>query len=234
MEYSVTKSVELLAARSEALFQNELTNGEDPFKTFYKSLPICILDAVFSIGVRYSSVINVVKNYMCTFGLSISKTKADSNEHTINDFLANIAKYDTIEAFSKDALHNMQRTSSRNGILKAEACKEVALVCQKRGINTLHDFNEYVDKSGLDKDIKAVRGQSSGIMLKYLYMLAGDESRVKPDRHVIRFIKETCDVQKLSDDDVQAIMTGAVERLRPRYPKITVRYLDNLIWEYQR
>lgn len=131
-------------------------------------------------------------------------------------------------------LHNMQWTSSRSGILKAEACREIALVCQKHGINTLRDFNDYADKVALDKDIKSVRGQSSGIMLKYLYMLAGDENRVKPDRHIVRFIKETCALQKLTDDDVQAIMVRAVEMLKPEYPNITVRFLDSLIWEAQR
>lgn len=213
---------------------NALKDRDDPFKDFYKSLPICILDAVFSIGVRYTSVVNVVNSYIGTFDLTISRTQADATEHTIRDFLANVAKYDTIEDFSKNVLHNMQRTSSRSGILKAEACREIALVCQKHGINTLRDFNDYTDKAALDKDIKSVRGQSSGIMLKYLYMLAGDENRVKPDRHIVRFIKETCALQKLTDDDVQAIMVRAVEMLKPEYPNITVRFLDSLIWEAQR
>ena len=65
-------------------------------------------------------------------------------------------------------------------------------------------------------------------------MLAGDENRVKPDRHIVRFIKETCALQKLTDDDVQAIMVRAVEMLKPEYPNITVRFLDSLIWEAQR
>ena len=165
---------------------------------------------------------------------TISRTQTDETEHTIRDFLTNVAKYDTVEDFSRNVLHNMQRTSSRNGILKAEACREVALVCQKHGINTLRDFNDYADKAALDKDIKSVRGQSSGIMLKYLYMLTGDENRVKPDRHIVRFIKETCALQKLTDDDVQVIMVRTVEMLKPEYPNITVRFLDSLIWETQR
>lgn len=230
----IQRAAELLAAHSAKEFGDVLKKSGDPFKDFYKSLPICILDAVFSIGVRYTSVVNVVNSYIGTFDLTISRTQADETEHTIRDFLANVAKYDTIEDFSKNVLHNMQRTSSRNGILKAEACREVALVCQKHGINTLRDFNDYADKAALDKDIKSVRGQSSGIMLKYLYMLAGDENRVKPDRHVVRFIKETCALQKLTDDDAQAVMGRAVEILQPEYPNVTVRFLDSLIWETQR
>ena len=222
----IQRAAELLAARSAKDFGNALKDRDDPFKDFYKSLPICILDAVFSIG--------VVNSYIGTFDLTISRTQADATEHTIRNFLANVAKYDTIEDFSKNVLHNMQRTSSRSGILKAEACREIALVCQKHGINTLRDFNDYTDKTTLDKDIKSVRGQRSGIMLKYLYMLTGDENRVKPDRHIVRFIKETCTLQKLTDDDAQAIMVRTVEMLKPEYPNITVRFLDSLIWETQR
>lgn len=230
----IQRAAELLATRSAKEFGDVLKDHDDPFKDFYKSLPICILDAVFSIGVRYTSVVNVVNRYIGTFDLTISRTQTDATEHTIRDFLANVAKYDTVEDFSRNVLHNMQRTSSRNGILKAEACREIAQVCQKHGINTLRDFNDYADKAVLDKDIKSVRGQSSGIMLKYLYMLAGDENRAKPDRHIVRFIKETCALQKLTDGDAQVIMARAVEILKPEYPNITVRFLDSLIWEAQR
>ena len=130
----IQRAAELLAARSAKDFGNTLKDRGDPFKDFYKSLPICILDAVFSIGVRYTSVVNVVNSYIGTFDLTISRTQTDETEHTIRDFLTNVAKYDTVEDFSRNVLHNMQRTSSRNGILKAEACREVALVCQKHGI----------------------------------------------------------------------------------------------------
>ena len=147
----IQRAAELLAAHSEKEFGNALKDHDDPFKDFYKSLPICILDAVFSIGVRYTSVVNVVNSYIGTFDLIISRTQTDETEHTIRDFLTNVAKYDTVEDFSRNVLHNMQRTSSRNGILKAEACREVALVCQKHGINTLRDFNDYADKAALAK-----------------------------------------------------------------------------------
>lgn len=56
----IQRAAELLAARSTKDFGNALKDRGDPFKDFYKSLPICILDAVFSIGVRYTSVVNVV------------------------------------------------------------------------------------------------------------------------------------------------------------------------------
>lgn len=65
----IQRAAELLAARSAKDFGNTLKDRGDPFKDFYKSLPICILDAVFSIGVRYTSVVNVVNSYIGTFDL---------------------------------------------------------------------------------------------------------------------------------------------------------------------
>lgn len=79
----IQRAAELLAARSTKDFGNALKDRGDPFKDFYKSLPICILDAVFSIGVRYTSVVNVVNSYMATFDLTISRTQTDETEHML-------------------------------------------------------------------------------------------------------------------------------------------------------
>lgn len=97
----IQRAAELLAARSTKDFGNALKDRGDPFKDFYKSLPICILDAVFSIGVRYTSVVNVVNSYMATFDLTISRTQTDETEHTIRDFLTNVAKYDRLRTFQR-------------------------------------------------------------------------------------------------------------------------------------
>ena len=52
MKMDIQRAAELLAARSAKDFGNTLKDRGDPFKDFYKSLPICILDAVLFIGVR--------------------------------------------------------------------------------------------------------------------------------------------------------------------------------------
>lgn len=44
----IQRAAELLAAHSAKEFGNALKDRDDPFKDFYKSLPICILDAVIS------------------------------------------------------------------------------------------------------------------------------------------------------------------------------------------
>ena len=210
-----------------------IAGKSDPNLDFYKSLPLCILDAVYSIGVKYSSTAKVTERYIKHYELDISRDVAGSNEHTIKDFLKNIENAGGAKAFAEEVVHNRQRTSSRNGILKAEACELVAKVFESHGINTLSDFANYDKKDELDKDILAVHGQASGVMLRYLYMLSGDDKRIKPDRMIQRFV-EGFDPTIKSHDELQELVSRAAEVLKSKYPSMTPRFLDHIIWEYQK
>ncbi len=209
----------------------------DPNETFYKSLPVCIIDAVFSIGVKYQSVEKAEKTFIEYFNLNISRTLPIVNEYTINDFIRDMNAFASFEDAAVIGFNNRQRTSSVNGILKAEACYRVAEVFKKHNINTLEDFNKYANKPMLDADILKVRGQGSGIMLKYLYMLAGDANEVKPDRHMVNFMKKVFPHLTMSTKDhpeIKKIIEETVLELKPKYPQLTERFLDVLIWDHMR
>lgn len=211
-----------------------LKGKTDPNLTFYKSLPICILDAVFSIGVKYASTAKVTERYIKYYNLEIPREYEKlTNEHTVSDFLKNAEEAGGAEAFADKVVCNRQRTSTRNGILKAEACFEVARVFEKHGINTLGDFQNYSQKDALERDILRVHGQSSGVMLKYLKMLAGDSGTVKPDRMIQRFINSVFP-EINSHDDFQELISEAARELGSKYPDMTPRLLDHAIWEYQK
>ena len=211
-----------------------IAGKSDPNLDFYKSLPLCILDAVYSIGVKYSSTAKVTERYIEYYDLDISRSFSGANEHTIKDFLKNIENAGGAKAFAEKVVHNRQRTSSINGILKAEACEMVARVCEKHGIDTLADFNNYDKKDELDNDILAVHGQSSGVMLKYLRMLAGNNNLIKPDRMVKRFVASFSSAIT-SDEELQKLVSrAATEVLKLKYPNMTPRLLDYLMWEYQK
>ena len=209
----------------------------DPNETFYKSLPICIMDAVFSIGVNYQSVEKAEHTFIEHFKLNIPRSVPVQNEYTIHDFLAHMATFSSFEEAASVGFNNRQRTSSRNGILKAEACVRVAEVCKNHNINTLDDFRRYTYRAALDADICMVKGQGSGIMLKYLYMLAGDADFVKPDRHLVNFMKNVYPHLTMSakhHPEIIAITQQTVSYLQPKYPMLTPRFLDVLIWEHMR
>lgn len=210
---------------------------KDPNETFYKSLPICIIDAVFSIGVNYQSVERATSAFMRHFGLNISRTKPADDEYTIGNFIRDMDTFSSFEEAAGVGFSNRQRTSSVNGILKAEACYRVAQVFQKHGIDTLEDFNTYTNQPALDADILQVKGQGSGIMLKYLYMLAGKADEVKPDRHMVNFMKRIFPELTMAAKDhgqIKKIMEETVLALKPKYPQLTARFLDYLVWEHMR
>lgn len=203
-----------------------------PEEFLYNSLDLCVIDAVFSIGVKYGSVKTVVaryKNY-------IENTYPSLNERsrTVSESISIFESYQSIQEFAKNIL-NQQRTSTRNGILKAEAVLEILKVLEKHGIETIECFRNMdpVEQNALDTAILSVRGQGSGIMLKYLYMLAGNDNICKPDRMLHRFVASISG-RKMSDDELQLVLAEACEILKKEFPSLTVRILDNQIWQYQR
>ena len=180
---------------------------------------------------------NVEDNFISYFKLNIPRTHPVNNEYTIDKFISDMDSIDSFKKVATDVFKNSQRTSSRNGILKAEACYLVAKVFQNHNINTLDNFNNYTNKPALDADILNVKGQQSGIMLKYLYMLAGDSDLIKPDRHMVRFINKEFPNLTMDAKDhaaIKNIIKQTVSVLSAKYPNLTPRFLDYLIWEYMK
>jgi hypothetical protein len=176
------------------------------------------------------------ENFISYFNLNIDREYPFKNkEYTIDQFIKDMETFSSFDEAASKGFKNKQRTSSCNGILKAEACYLVAKVFKSHDINTLEDFRNYTNKPALDKDILKVRGQSSGIMLKYLYMLAGDSKEAKPDRHMANFIRGIyphISMATKHHDEIKKIMKEAVSVLQTTYPNLTVRFLDYLIWEH--
>ena len=199
---------------------------------YYDSLPLCVIDAVFSIGVKYTGVKNVVRNYCSYYGLRIYNPDQDDlgDVHTVSQLVANITDAG-IQKSADIIFNNHQRTSSRNGILKAEAVLEFAKVLQKNGIENIADFRSKGLSEGAVKEILEIPGQKSGLALRYFCMLAGDDTQAKPDRHVLRFIQQVTG-EKCSVQQAYELLVGTVDLLKPVYPHLTVRLLDYTIWNY--
>lgn len=208
-------------------FDNPLGN-----EFHYSSLVFCVIDAVFSIGTHYSSTEKTVANYAYHFGLERYRTESLCSVHRISDFIKNYEQFGEPESFAERVLHNRQRTSSTNGILKAEACYDVAKILQKHNIETIADFRSMSGETEKQviAEIKQVKGQGSGVMIDYLFMLAGDENKFKPDRHLLSFVSD------ISGDngEVSELIETTYRILKEKHSHLTVRQLDYLIWQYQR
>jgi len=202
----------------------------------YASLPLCVIDSVFSIGVRYESVRNVIDRYCRQFGLPKQSPKGTvpprEQQESITAFLARVAPIDA-DRLATEVFGNRQRTSARNGILKADAVVQFADVLARHRIEQLQDVLEASGLSNVEDDVRGIPGQSSGLSWRYFLMLAGREDLVKPDRMIFRFLERVVG-RSVGPDEAQAMLTAAARELDREFPGIKPRTLDNLIWRQER
>lgn len=202
---------------------------------YYQSLPLCVIDAVFSIGIKYQTVQRVVQRY-CDF-FKLNKVKKDKNvipdikdQQSISDFIDLEKKYD----FTNDVFCNKNRTSPHNGILKSEAVFLFAKVLKEYNIQYFQDMNKlYSNYNDISADIMQIQGQKSGISLKYFLMLAGNDNLIKPDRQINAFLQKVLNMT-FDSNMAQIIMSETCNILKKDYPNMNLRLLDHLIWNYQR
>ncbi len=223
--------VNKIAKCCESIFELDKLKLSEGY--FYNNLPLCIIDSIYSIGVRYTSTRNTVLRYCQHYGIrrirETSEFPSELLQHKVSDLIQNI-KQVSPDIFAKEILKNKQRTSTRNGILKAEAVLLWAELMDKFEIQTLQDFNTKYSLI-LEQELKKIPGQSSGISLAYLRMLAGNDNFVKPDRHIIKFLSNCVD-KNVEVPAVQKLMEDIVSELSKEYKHMTVRLLDHAIWGY--
>lgn len=196
----------------------------------YKNVPFCVIDSVFSIGVRYEgvkNVVNKVKGYLArdTFDDDFSQLTTSSYLDIINGL-----SYDELA----DKIYNKQRTSTTNGILKAEAVSLFLKVLKKHNIEAISDIPSVYNNSGFENEIMNIKGQGTGLSLKYFYMLSGYEDLIKPDRMILRFLSNIINRELSFDSATEILVEVAKEISRVKNRKITAKQLDNIIWKYQR
>jgi hypothetical protein len=227
--------VQLLARHAASNLPLDTARLGDEY--FYQSLPLCVIDAVYSIGVRYDCVAAVVERYCRQFGLR--KTRGDRKEMPPNNEQESVTEFcERLEPFTPEQLatevfQNRQRTSARAGILKAEAVIRFAAVLKNAEVNFFRDIPKFLIRPEPMREIMNIPGQRSGISLKYFLMLAGNEGQIKPDRMVLRFLEDAIG-RAVSISDAESLIAATSEKLSHQYPELTPRLLDHEIWRYQR
>ena len=143
----------------------------------YYSLPLCVIDAIFSIGVRYSSTEATVRRFCEYFNLPLShgaQVPVREEQLSVGEFLRINREYGA-ERMAAEIYRNRQRTSTKGGILKAEAAALFAQALADHGVDCFQDVSKVQGSEEFEAAIKEIPGQHSGISLRYFYMLAGDE-----------------------------------------------------------
>ncbi len=85
----------------------------------------------------------------------------------------------------------------------------------------------------LDIDLRTVKGQGSGIAVRYYFMLTGADHLIKPDRMILAFLDRVLH-RSVGELEAQTVFTQAAERLRAGYPAVTAQGLDYAIWSSER
>ncbi len=210
----------------------DLTNIEAPEEYDYSCLPLCVIDAVFSIGVRYKATENTIQRFCDYYQINRKQDISSVEPMSMSTFIK-INSENTPEWMAENVYKNSQRTSPRNGILKADAVGWFSEVLLKFEVNYFKDIDKILGNKLFETAIRAVPGQTSGISLKYFFLLAGIDTYVLPSRMVKRFLQNI--IGKVSnDDECLYLITGAAKILSKDHPNLSPRTLDNLIWKYQR
>jgi hypothetical protein len=201
----------------------------------YHSLPLCVIDAVFSIGVRHRNVQNVVEAWCVAQTPKWPKYSTTAKaRHIITDLIQVTKGYAGVDLAHRFFGGNRQRTSSRSGILKADAVVQFAKALQKNGVDDFPDIRDADRAERAKQAVRSIPGQGSGLSFDYFLMLAGDDSYVKPDRMICRFVAEAAGRPDISPYTARDAVVAACSILAREFPNLTPRLLDHLIWSYQR
>lgn len=190
----------------------------------YQSLSVCLLDCVYSLRARYYDVtVPIVQRYANMF--------MNGDPHGSGDTISMLLRrMDDIGhlAFAERVLINHQKLGGKKHIPKEEVCYQLAKYLRDLHIETIEDFQHFESQEILEIVIRAVNGLGDA-GVNYLFMLAGDPNRCKPDVHIHHCIRDACG-HDISNEDCQTLFTDAVKILRTQHPNLTVRGLDGIIW----
>ncbi|MBR4691252.1 MAG: hypothetical protein IKP17_00670 [Oscillospiraceae bacterium] len=205
--------------KSELSFELSIQYG-------YQSLSACILDCVYSLRAKYYSVtIPVVERYAAKY---LNNDRFASGE-TVSQLIQHIDNAGGPMSFAEKVLRNKQKSG---GILKAEICYQLAKYLGYLHIETIDDFRRFESAELLEIVIRSVKGIGDA-GTNYLFMLAGDPDRCKPDVHIHHCIRDACG-EDIRNEECQVLFSEAVAELRDGYPELTVATLDGIIWnKYQ-
>lgn len=202
-------------------------------------LSLCVLDAVFSINATYPTTVRTVRSYATHAELDPVVAPADEvalgtharTEQPLSEFLTGDGAL-APEALAT-LLGNRQRTSTRSGILKAEATQRYARILVDHGLETLADVADLLidlDRTAdIERALATVPGHGRGVRVSYLWMLAGDDQHVKADRMVTRWV-----ARALNRRSVSVAEAGELLKETARQLNVTPWVLDHAIWNAER
>lgn len=195
----------------------------------YDGLAEATIDAIWSMGVRYQGVGNVLDRYRSW----VQQTHGVSSQHRrASQLHADIESVRGPERFAQDVVANRQRTSTKSGILKAAAVFAATDLFASHGVDTAHDLAVNAANDDLKSGWLAIRGQRSGISWRYVLMNVRVDD-IKPDRMICRFVARALDVPAVPSEVAHEEVSATYALLHRGNPDLTLRGLDHAIWRFE-
>ena len=215
--------------------------GSEP-PSYWASLPLCIIDSVWSIRSKYEKTVCPLVDRFCESntppwdGTNHFSPPADGTP-TVREFVKiieqRLGKGDTYETL----FGNRQRTSSRSGILKADAVHRFANALLAAGINQPSDLRDGAKLAKAETLVTDIPGQGTGITFTYFLMLMGEARFVKSDTHIRRFVSDALGIpwsNLVSATRAAKLLSEAARRFATNSPGLTPAKLDYAIWADQK
>ena len=211
-----------------------------PDMGYYSSVALCAFDAVFSIQSRYNSVVSPLIDRLCSM-IDIPRHLENQSvlprieeQIKVSEFQRRLRRLNCLDpATLAEKLNNRQRTSSRNGILKADAFLQYLEEFKSHEIETFQDvFSSEEKRAKLEQSLRKITGQN--VAVDYFFMLAGNKDDVKVDTWIKRFVHDALG-KDIPESQIKQLFKEAAEYYRNNgYPDMTVRHLDHIIWNWQK
>jgi hypothetical protein len=226
------------AGQLDATMLSKLTDAvaaldPQPRERRWTSLSFCIVDAVWSIGAHYDNMVVplVRKKFATEFG--ITQPTIPASEPLPVDPLP-LSKLGVLTVDSLTGMTNRQRTSTRGGILKADAVLRHIAVLREHHVDTMQDALALLPDTErfakVDKALRSIPGEGGyGVRRNYLWMLIGHDDLIKPDRMVLRWLGR----QGVKTDPAGArdIIAAVVPYVSTRLNRtVTAWEIDHALW----
>jgi hypothetical protein len=185
------------------------------------SLALCVIDSIWSMGVNYGGVENVLSRY-----IAYRREQGADPYFDGHDELLAVFEELGLEGFT-GTIGNHQRTSTRSGIPKTQAVRDAIHALGMSGVKTASMLREPPKLDDVERAWCAVRGQRSGISWHYLRILSGSQD-IKADRMIRRFLKR-CLGYLPGPQEATSVLNAVAPLL-----DCDLRTLDHAIWVAER
>ena len=120
----------------------------------YGHLILCVIDSVFSIGVRYQSVKNTINHFCAYYKIE----KFPKNNELTNSYFLQLMEQSTIDELTEKVFQNKQRTSSVNGIRKSQAVLLFLKTLIKYNVESFKDLDKVLINDKFENEIREIPG----------------------------------------------------------------------------